>query len=215
MILVLSHLFGRQAVREVDDPEEREKIKRSPSNVYLEPMPKEAAAILRNHNKDTLDIFTTYVKTFAEQHIKEEERALPLTRTIVGPTPVVEANGKASNGHANGGVHKENIAVNFLPSLSTPYARSSFDALSGHGDTFSTIEDLCSSTREGVFLESAVIPHLVLHPEETRSPLNAYLLDFFKHGAVKPLEDANGIRKSDVSPSFANICILSFGLLII
>ena len=69
MMLVLSHLFGRLVTREVDDPEEAEKIHRSPSIVYLPPMPEEAATILRKHNKDTLDIFTTYVKTFAAQHV--------------------------------------------------------------------------------------------------------------------------------------------------
>lgn len=204
MILVLSHLFGRLVTREVDDPEEAEKIKRSPSIVYLPPMPEDAAKILRKHNKDTLDIFTTYVKTFAAQHVKEDERYLPLTHTPVGLAPPL-VNGKPVNGNgvANGsakiGVKNDNSLAGFLPSLPTPHARSAFVALSGLGDEFTTIEDLCSSTREGVFLESAVIPHLELHPDETRTPLNSYLLDFYMHGSIVPLEDANGIRKSDVS----------------
>lgn len=205
MILVLSHLFGRRVCREVDDPEEAEKIKRSPSIVYLPPMPEEAAVILRKHNKDTLDIFTTYVKTFAAQHVKEEERYLPLTHIPAGSVPSL-ANGKLANGQpvANGSAHvtkptSEEDIFDFLPSLPVPHARSSFVALSGQGDDFTSIEDLCSSTREGVFLESAVIPHLEIHPDETRTPLNAYLLDFYMHGSVDPLEKANGIRKSDVS----------------
>jgi hypothetical protein len=200
MILVLSHLFGRRVCREVDDPEEAEKIKRSPSIVYLPSMPEDATKILRKHNKDTLDIFTTYVKTFAAQHVKEAEVRLPLTHTPVGVSSE-----KSANGHANGSAYVNGDAknypstVDFLPSLPAPHARSAFVALSGLGDEFTTIEDLCSSTREGVFLEAAVIPHLEIHPDETRTPLNAYLLDFFMHGAVEPLELANGIRKSDVS----------------
>lgn len=182
-MLVLSHLFGRRVVREVDDPEEAEKIHRSPSIVYLEPMPEDAANILRAHNKSTLEVFSTYVKTFAEQHITEDEHALPFTQSPVGPN---EARQNTST------------AIDFLPSLPSPHARSPFVALSGLGDSFTTIEDLCSSTREGVFLEAAVIPHLELHPDETRSPLNSYLLDFYKHGSLQPLQDANGIRKSDV-----------------
>jgi len=185
LILVLSHLFGRRVCREVDDEEEAEKIKRSPSIVYLPPLPQEAADILRNHNKQTLEVFTTYVKTFAAQHAKEDDRYLPLTKTPVGASP--PNNSKVPTG------------IDFLPNLPAPHARSPFVALSGLGDEFKTIEDLCSSTREGVFLEAAVIPHLELHPDETRSPLNSYLLDFFKHGSVLPLEMANGIRKSDVS----------------
>lgn len=201
MMLVLSHLFGRLVTREVDEPEEAEKIKRSPSIVYLPPMPEDAANILRKHNKDTLDIFTTYVKTFAAQHVKEDERYLPLTKTPVGlaPAPVNGANGAAvTNGNING-VKAEDSLAGFLPTLPSPRARSAFVALSGLGDDFTTIEDLCTSTREGVFLESAVIPHLELHPDETRTPLNSYLLDFFMHGSIAPLEEANGIRKSDVS----------------
>ncbi|KUJ17972.1 P-loop containing nucleoside triphosphate hydrolase protein [Mollisia scopiformis] len=200
MMLVLSHLFGRRVVREIDDPEQAEKIKRSSSMVYLPAMPEEAANILRAHNKDTLDVFTTYVKTFAEQHVKEEERRLPLTHVPVGKISSA-ANGKTSNGHAkaNGTAEKKQPdAMDFLPSLPRPHARSAFVALSGLGDTFSTIEDLCSSTPEGVFLEAAVVPHLELHPDETRSPLNAYLLDFYMHGSVVPLDVANGIRKADV-----------------
>ena len=211
MILVLSHLFGRRVCREVDDPEEAEKIKRSPSIVYLPPMPEAASKILRSHNKNTLDIFATYAKTFAAQHIKEEERYLPFTNTAIGSAPAISMNGKTLNGCtiSNGSAGHDSDedrtpSIDILPSLPAPHARSAFFALSGLGDDFETIEDLCSSTREGVFLESAVIPHLELHPDETRTPLNAYVLDFYTHGAVQPLEKANGIRKSDVS-SFPNL----------
>ncbi|PQE07733.1 DEAD DEAH box helicase protein [Rutstroemia sp. NJR-2017a BVV2] len=180
LMLVLSHLFGRRVVREVDDPEEAEKIRRSPSTVYLAPMPEDAAAILRTHNKETLNVFSTYVKTFTEKHITEQEHTLPFTRSSISSGTKDKTNG------------------DLLPNLPSPQARSAFVALSGHGDSFTTIEDLCSSTRQGVFLESSVVPHLELYPDETKTPLNAYLFDFFKHGYVKPLEDANGIRKSDV-----------------
>jgi hypothetical protein len=202
LILVLSHLFGRRVCRKVEDEIEAETIKRSPSTVYLQEMPEEAADILRKHNQKTLDIFTTYVKTFAAQHTKEEERYLPLTHTPAGAAPPNLSDGKIANGHANGSAKassdQESLSLNFLKSLPAPHARSSFVALSGLGDKFTNIEDLCSSTREGVFLEAAVIPHLEIHPDETKAPLNAYLLDFYMHGSLDPLEHANGIRKSDV-----------------
>lgn len=194
MMLVLSHIFGRETVRAPDNEIMAEKIRRSPSVVYLPAMPKKAAAVLREHNAQTLDIFTTYVKTFAEQHATGEELHLPLSRVSVGPS----AGEEGGNGHAVGEPEKTEFDLSFLPSLPAPHARSPFVALSGHGDDFATISDLCSSTRSGVFLESAIIPHLELHPDESRAPLNAYLLDFFMHGSVKPLEEANGIRRSDV-----------------
>lgn len=155
-------------------------LKRSMSMVYLPAMPEEAASILRQHNDVTLGIFSTYVKTFAEQFVKDEETYLPLTHTKTGVS---------STGDIN---------IDFLPSLPAPQARSAFVALSGLGDEFSTIDDLCSSTKEGVFLESAVIPHLELYPDEMKTPLNAYVLDFFSHGSLEQLEKANGIDRSDV-----------------
>lgn len=210
MMLVLSHLFGRKVCREADDEDTAEMIRRSPSIVYLPPMPEEANAILREHNTNTLSIFTTYVKTFSEQHISVEERLLPLTGVSIGraqdaTNEGVDLNGTIkANGHLNGSVYNatENgpavTSLAFLPILPVPKARSAFVALSGHGDNFMTINDLCTSTRSGVFLESSVIPHLEIYPDESRSLLNAYLLDFYMHGCVKPLRDANGIRGSDV-----------------
>jgi hypothetical protein len=179
MMLVLSHVFGRRICREVDDASFAEEIRQSPSMVYLPPLPADANAILRKHNAETLDVFTTYVKTFAAQHIKSEEAALPLSNIVVSSP-------------------QSSAVEGILPSLTKPGACSAFVALSGHGDKFQSISDLCSSTRAGIFLESAVIPHLPLYPDETRTPLNAYLLDFFIHGAIQPLEDANGISRSEV-----------------
>jgi hypothetical protein len=195
MMLVLSHIFGRRVCREVDDEEERESIKQSPSIVYLPAMPEEASKILQSHNKHTLDIFATYAKTFAAQYIKGQENRLPLTNMTIGPNRTPENAKQADGTQVDEAQHEKPV----LPSLPVPQARSAFVALSGWGDGFTTIEDLCSSTREGVFLESAVIPHLEVHPDENPTPLNAYLLDFYIHGAVDPLEKANGIRQSDVS----------------
>ena len=56
-------------------------------------MPDHATTTLRKHNKDTLNIFTAYVKTFAAQNVKEEERHLPLTNTLVGLAPTNVPNG--------------------------------------------------------------------------------------------------------------------------
>jgi len=212
MMLVLSHLFGRLGCKQADTEEQAEVIRRSPSMVYLPPMPEDAADILRNHNQETLEIFASYVKTFATQNVKEEENRLPFTRTPVGSAEGIDAkpvnNHASANGHAevdeNKSSNKNSATANFLPSLPRPHARSAFVALSGLGDNFTTIKDLCSSTREGIFLESAVIPHLEFYPDEARHPLNAYLLDFYIHGSLEPLETANGIGKSEVSDLFSH-----------
>jgi ATP-dependent RNA helicase DDX60 len=47
--------------------------------VFLPELSKKAAKILQEHNQETLEMFTTYVKTFAKQHIIGEDCTLPLT----------------------------------------------------------------------------------------------------------------------------------------
>lgn len=178
LMLVMAHLFNRIPCRQAD-PEYREKVvKPSSSLVFLPPMPEKATQILRDHNQQTLDVYKTYVETFVDKHVKHEDRKLPLTGVLAGG--------------------EDNTSDESIESLPAPRIRSAFKALSGAGDDFATIHELCQSTRDGVFLEEAVIPHIDIYPDEMEVPLNAWLLDFFKHGDVNTLEKANGIRKADI-----------------
>lgn len=152
-------------------------MKRSSSIVFLPELPAQATHVLRQHNEDTLQTFTTYVKTFVDQHIKTADCNLPLTGLQAGGS---------------------NDDLELPGSLPPTMIRSAFVALSGHGDKFESISDLCRTTRSGVFLEEAVIPHLDVYPDESKTPLNAYLYDFYMHGDIGALEQANGVRKSDV-----------------
>lgn len=178
MMIVLAHLFGRQRCRNVQREFIDAVVLRSPSIVFLPPMPKMAVALLRKHNEETLATFTTYVETFAAQHLQGEDRRLPLTG--------IDAGGDGNS-----------EAATALGVLSPSRSRSAFVALSGHGDKFESISDLCTTVRRGIFLEQSVVPALELS-SETNTPLNAYLYDFFMHGQLRPLEEANGIRKSDI-----------------
>jgi len=170
----MSHLFGRRHCRQADEEYVREIVKKSPSLVFLPSMPEHAANVLRRHNKTTLDIFTAYVRSFVDQHVQEPDNTLPLTDVTVG----AEASPKSES---------QNVK-----------ARSTFVALSGYDDKFESIHDLCSTSRSGVFLEEAVVPHVGLYPEDSDLPLNAYLYDFFMHGDVNALITANKIRRGDV-----------------
>jgi len=179
LMLVLSHLFNRIYCRQ-SDTEFREKIvKSSSSMVFVPPLPTHASAILHEHNRQTLHVYKAYVKTFVDQHVTHDDNVLPLTGMKAGTdTDTIET-------------------INSLPSTRI---RSSFVALSGASDDFDSIHDLCSITRSGVFLQEAVIPYMQISSGDgdNETPLNAWLLDFFKHGDVKTLEHANGIRRSDV-----------------
>lgn len=178
LMLVMSHVFARRYLRKSEL--ERAAVGKSPSVIVLPRLPQNAAKILRAHNKETLDVFIAYVRTFVAQHVKGLDCNLPLTGVKCGgDTP-------------------------FKPSLLTPdipaeqRINSAFVSLSGHRDEWESITDLCKMLRSGVWLEPAAVPYVGIHPEESKQPLNAYLYDFFKHGNVDALEKNNGIRKGDV-----------------
>ncbi|KAK7541670.1 hypothetical protein IWX49DRAFT_177476 [Phyllosticta citricarpa] len=175
LMLVLAHIFGRYNLPQVTK-ESVEVIKSSSSVVILPDLPEEAANILHQHNQEILGIFSAYVHTFVSQHVADPDCHLPLTRIKYGGTD------NATSNNPNGAVFNT--------------IRSPFVALSGHDDgSISSIGELCRTVRAGVFLEEAVIPYL---PLATELPLNGYLLDFFKHGDIGALVDANRIKKGDV-----------------
>jgi ATP-dependent RNA helicase DDX60 len=180
LMLVMSHIFGHLPLRQSIFESQQVADKKSSSIVVLPPMPKKAANILHSHNKKTLDIYAAYVTTFIEQHIQDPDCTLPLSSLKCGGD-------------------KSPVELGFLFS-SQPPARttSSFFALSGHCDKWNSVSDLCKMVRSGVWLEEAVAPYVAVHPEESQTPLNAYLYDFFNHGNVHELERANGIRRGDI-----------------
>ncbi|KAF1981705.1 P-loop containing nucleoside triphosphate hydrolase protein [Aulographum hederae CBS 113979] len=187
LMLTLAHLFGRIPCRHANKEWLANTQNRSPSVVFLPKLPRDAELVLRQHNTETLEIFQAYVNTYVDQHIKAEDNQLPLTGITFSGADAPSPNG--TNGAAEPG------SPTHLPA---PKIRSTFVALSGHDDTFDSIGDLCRTVRSGVFLEESVIPHVALFPTESNTPLNAYLYDFFRHGQVKALAEANGIRAGDV-----------------
>lgn len=177
LMLILAHLFGRRPFQKGSDLEELLQC-RSSSTVVLAELPKEASKVIREHNEQTLEIFINYVKTFAEQHCASVPHdTLPFTCARPSPVP------------APASIYLDS---NVLPSSS---ARSCFVSLSGHSDNFASLDDLLTSCRADILLESSGIPYI---PADEDIKLNAYLYDFFLHGSDVELETANGISKSGV-----------------
>jgi len=212
LMLVMSHLFGRVFCRQADEEYRQKVVKPSSSMVFLPSLPEEAANVLRDHADDTLQVFRAYVSTFIEQHVQYPDNQLPLSKMQVGAdvaqkesTSQMEASDAAEladdwDAESEPEDANTNLDLGFMGKCLLPQTkiRSQFVSLSGQSDKFSTIADLCRTTRSGVFLEQSVIPHVGSYPEELESPLNAYLLDFFKHGDVKTLARANRIRAGEV-----------------
>ncbi|QLI74388.1 uncharacterized protein G6M90_00g114060 [Metarhizium brunneum] len=173
LMLVLSHIFERQLCKHSDTEFVDDGIKRSSSIVFLPPLPRAAKDALSTHDAETLSIFKVYAKSYIDQYLHRGDDKLPLTRHRIG----------------------SDVTLDIPPS---PVVRSPFVALSGHGDEFSTISELCNTVRSGVFLEEAIVPHLRIYLEESDPPLNAYLLDFFKHGDIGTIKHVNKIQASEV-----------------
>ncbi|KAF3481035.1 uncharacterized protein GIQ15_03794 [Arthroderma uncinatum] len=178
LMLVMSHLFGRQYLRPGVLNSQKKATKKSTSMIVLPPLPHKPAAMLRRNNREILRIYSTYAKTFVDQHITEPDCTLPLTKMQCGGDEALKVGGPGSP--------------------SPVKYTSAFYALSGHRDKWENVSDLCDTVRSGVWLEKAVVPYIGLYPEEGKVPLNAYLYDFFRHGNVHALEKDNGIRKGDI-----------------
>lgn len=190
IVLVLCHIFCRIPTRDVTDAW-REVIQKSPSLVLLPSLPEEALGILRQHNQDTLDIFKSYTSTFIDQHLHDKpDRSLPFTKLDVGAC-------NDGNGSLDERCVQKILGSNKRGAVKL---RSPFAALSGFDDySFSSIHELCTTIRSGVFLEESAVPYIPLHPDDTDGrPWNAYIYDFYKHGDMEALVRDNRIKRGDV-----------------
>ncbi|TGZ81795.1 P-loop containing nucleoside triphosphate hydrolase protein [Ascodesmis nigricans] len=157
LMLVFANIFGRKPCSK------RSGIK------LLPPLPEKARKILEEQNKTTLDLYSTYARTFSSRFCKDEvDNVLPFSKVQCGR--------------------------NSASSAPLPKARSQFFALSGHTDKFESIPDLASSIRKSVFLDGSSIPYTPVNLDET---LNSYLLEFFRHGSLTRMTTDHRIRPGD------------------
>lgn len=156
LMLVMAHLFERLPAKRMDPHSIDRAVSKHGSLVVLPALPAEAEELLHAHNAETLSIFRTYVKTFTEQHAGKlgPDNVLPLTKMRIG------------------GDNDTVTELEALRSLPPVQIRSAFVALSGHGDDFESISELCQTVRSGVWLEEAVVPHIPVGSEESM-PINA------------------------------------------
>ncbi|CAH3109024.1 unnamed protein product [Pocillopora meandrina] len=205
MVLVLSHLFGRTYVHPSI-------MLRSPSSskVILEDLPNEFVKAVKSYNRQVTDVFSQYLATVAQWLEKDrgEDNKLPLSG-IEFPT-------KASTDDID-----DNDMIKVLANSSVQYsACSSFAALSGNTDlqlqntsqrTDDQSEDefnsddeeweeeplkyLLTIIRQDVYTDMNLVPIL---PVKSTLPLNAYALDFFKHGSSIVIENENRMQAGDV-----------------
>jgi hypothetical protein len=188
LMALLCHLFGRRYLPEVyaTISNIHDLVQKGPSRVLLAPLHPKARAVLRAHQKQTLDIFNAYALAFSLQHADKlgPDNRLPLSGCITGPSDIPARPQTALISHL------AKTAVQLK-------VRSIFVATSGHDDKFGDVGELAHTVRYGIWLNEHAIP-TVEHILDPRLPLNAYLYDFFVHGQVDALVNMNGIRRGDV-----------------
>ncbi|CAG8674010.1 7842_t:CDS:2 [Gigaspora margarita] len=184
LMLILSHLFNRKKLRIVDRKFYSAILKKYPSKIFLQKLPKETKNILKEHNKRILEIYTDYVIAFTRQNMENlgPDNCLPLSKFELPPKQL------------NDNAQKCNL-IEKLNSMAIPFSdRSPFIAMCGSiGDEFINIEDLCEHIHHKIYLDLHSIPYIKIDEN-----LNAYLLDFFSHGQETTLNKANGIRPGEV-----------------
>ena len=133
--------------------------------------------ILQEHNAQAIKTLTEYTACFVTAYRQElGPDKLPFSDGLLAEDVQVD--------EVSLGAEWQSLV---LPRVSV---RSHFVALSGHCDEFSSIQELCETTRGGLFLDPKMVPIFDLHDEETTF-LNSFLLDFYKHGQKSSLVEYN------------------------
>ena len=150
--------------------------------------------ILQEHNAQAIKTLTEYTACFVTAYRQE-----------LGPDKLPFSDGRLAEDvqvdEVSPGAEWQSLV---LPRVSV---RSHFVALSGHCDEFSSIQELCETTRGGLFLDPKMVPIFDLHDEETTF-LNSFLLDFYKHGQKSALVEYNCIQEDDLFDDLQNFSLV-------
>ncbi|XP_078069553.1 putative ATP-dependent RNA helicase DDX60 [Mustelus asterias] len=180
LLLVLSNLFGRMYLPACST--EKDWATLHQSKVFLEDLPEEFADAVNEYNKTIQEIFGCFLISASNQADMVEECHLPLSRISFESAQPLQT------------------CTKFVTELTAPEnhpttAVSPFTCLSGitNLDLFKTynVDNIALRTLE---LSSSNIPvlNLIKYDQQgRRMPLNAYALDFYRHGSLKALLNDN------------------------
>ncbi|GCB73226.1 probable ATP-dependent RNA helicase DDX60 [Scyliorhinus torazame] len=180
LLLVLANLFGRIHLPACSTEKDWSMLRQS--KVFLEDLPEEFADTVNEYNKTIQEIFGCFLLSASNQADMVEECHLPLSKTSFENAQSLQT------------------CTEFVTELTAPgnhptTAVSPFTCLSGvtNLDLFKTynVDNITLRTLE---LSSSNIPVLNLmkyDQQGRRMPLNAYALDFYRHGSLKALLNDN------------------------
>ncbi|XP_032874857.1 probable ATP-dependent RNA helicase DDX60 [Amblyraja radiata] len=210
LLLILANIFGRIYLPACST--ERGSATFHQSKVFLNDLPEEFAEAVNEYNRSIQEIFGCFFLSASKHADMLEECQLPLSRTSFG--------GAWSPQESNSEFITQLTGLHNHPTT----AVSPFVCLSGitNLDLFKT-SDVDSISLRTIEVLSSNIPLLCLTKYDQhgrKMPLNAYVIDFYRHGSLKPLLTDNMLHLGDaynvlnefqltlssISTSFKELC---------
>ncbi|XP_066429651.1 probable ATP-dependent RNA helicase DDX60 isoform X2 [Eleutherodactylus coqui] len=179
LVLILAHLFGRRYLPPNLLPGEGEY---SQSKVFLDKLPDDFASVIEEYNRKVATLFGQCILAGSKLADTEKEQQLPLSK--------IKFSGKEC---MDSGLVNHLMSCYEGRSGITPFA-----CLSGNAD----IDLMSMRNLSSLMMQTAHIPekHIpFLHCGDTdisggKRYLNAYALDFYKHGCLEAIENDNGFN---------------------
>ncbi|XP_072450483.1 probable ATP-dependent RNA helicase DDX60 [Chiloscyllium punctatum] len=182
LVLILANLFGR---RYLPPCLEKEKLTFEQSKVFLDDLPDEFAASVEEYNKTARQVFGNFLLSVSNQCRLEDEYKLPLSGTsFMGPK-----------------LPEASVITKKLAKTVNCSAVSPFVCLSGHTDLNLFVQnDINPIIFRTLGIHTNNVPVLQLKcfdKQGRRMHLNAYALDFYKHGCLDALHTDNGLNRGE------------------
>ncbi|NXE90679.1 DDX60 helicase, partial [Menura novaehollandiae] len=193
LVLILANLFGRKYL-----PACSMQYKRtfSQSKVFLEDLPEDFAAAVKEYNTKVEENFAHFLLTTAKLADMEQEYRLPLSKTDF----------TSQNWHGS------ELASYLMDNTKSVSAISPFACLSGvvDNDLFHG-EIINKAVLRSLGINVTNCPLLYLNKYDNqgrRRPLNAYALDFYKHGSLIALTTDNWLNEGDAYYALKDFSLL-------
>ncbi|NXV81477.1 DDX60 helicase, partial [Atlantisia rogersi] len=193
LVLILANLFGRKYL-----PACSTKYRHTfcQSKVFLEDLPKDFADAVREYNTKVKENFAHFLLSTAKLADMEQEYRLPLSKTDFTPKKW----------------HGSQLASVFIDTTKRVSAISPFACLSRVVDNSLFQGDVINKAvfrSLGINITNCPLLYLNKYDNQgRRQPLNAYALDFYKHGCLTALTTDNWLNEGDAYYALKDFSLL-------
>ncbi|KAL8207249.1 UNVERIFIED_CONTAM: hypothetical protein K2H54_050759 [Gekko kuhli] len=182
LVLVLAHLFGRKYIPAAVVNSQRKFYQ---SKVFLEDLPEDFAAALHEYNCKIEENFGQFLRIVSTMADMKQESQLPLSELDFSSTEQLESQ----------------LASHLMNCSEGRTSVSPFVCLSGNTDldllNAGTVNSVILRTI-GITAANLPVLHSKRHDNQGRiMPLNAYILDFYKHGSLAAMAQDNSLHEGD------------------